>query len=308
MSNALAVLLASLAGLTVLFLAIPLVSDGKIEGVFLALLPLTAIASFEAVQPLGGALQQLEASEAAARRLFDVIDAPPPVIDPTRPLPPPTDYSIEFHNVSFRYAPDEPLALDAVSFRIPSGGRMAVTGASGAGKSTLVNLLLRFWETQAGHICIGGNDMRDYRADDLRALFGVASQHIHLFNGTIRDNLLLAKGDATDDEISAACEVAQLHDFIASLPLGYDTLVGENGLKLSGGERQRIAIARVVLKNASILILDEATANLDSLTEQKVMQALETFMRGRTTLIISHRRAGFEHGDQSIVLEHGHVE
>jgi ABC-type multidrug transport system fused ATPase/permease subunit len=301
-------LLASLAGLTVLFLAIPLVSDGTIEGVFLALLPLTAIASFEAVQPLGAALQQLEMSQAAARRLFDLIDAPPPAKDPVHPLPPPADYSIEFHNVSFRYAPDEQRALDNVSFRLPAGGRMAVTGASGAGKSTLVNLLLRFWETHEGRICIGGNDVRAYHADDLRELLGVVSQHIHLFSGTIRDNLLLAKGDATDDEISAACRIAQVDDFIASLPLGYDTLVGENGLKLSGGERQRIAIARVVLKNAPILILDEATANLDALTEQRVMQALASFMRGRTTLIISHRLAGFEPGDPIIVLEHGHVE
>jgi ATP-binding cassette subfamily C protein CydC len=308
MSIALAVLLASLAGLTVLFLAIPLVSDGTIEGVFLALLPLTAIASFEAVQPLGAALQQLEMSQAAARRLFDLIDAPPPAKDPVHPLPPPADYSIEFHNVSFRYAPDEQRALDNVSFRLPAGGRMAVTGASGAGKSTLVNLLLRFWETHEGRICIGGNDVRAYHADDLRELLGVVSQHIHLFSGTIRDNLLLAKGDATDDEISAACRIAQVDDFIASLPLGYDTLVGENGLKLSGGERQRIAIARVVLKNAPILILDEATANLDALTEQRVMQALASFMRGRTTLIISHRLAGFEPGDPIIVLEHGHVE
>jgi ATP-binding cassette subfamily C protein CydC len=307
MSNALAVLLASLAGLTVLFLAIPLVSGGKIEGVFLALLPLTAIASFEAVQPLGAALQQLETSQAAARRLFELIDAPPPVKDPVHSLPPPTDYSIEFHNVSFRYAPDEPPALDNVSFCLPAGGHVAVAGASGAGKSTLVNLLLRFWETQEGQICIGGNDVRAYHADDLRALLGVASQHIHLFNGTIRDNLLLAKGDATDDEISAACQSAQIHEFIAALPLGYDTLVGENGLKLSGGERQRISIARVILKNAPILILDEATANLDPLTEQKVMRALASFMRERTTLIISHRRAGFEHGDPIIVLEHGRV-
>src|SRR5262249_40582452 len=127
------------------------------------------------------------------------------------------------------------------------------------------------------------------------------------FNGTIRDNLLLANGDATDDEISAACQSAQIDEFIASLPLGYDTLVGENGLKLSGGERQRISIARVILRDAPILILDEAKANLDSLTEQKLMRALESFMQNRTTQIISHRRAGFEPGDQSIVLEHGHV-
>jgi ATP-binding cassette subfamily C protein CydC len=305
MSNALATLLAGLAGLTVLLLAIPLVTGGEIDGVFLALLPLTAIASFEAVQPLGAALQQLEASQAAARRLFELIDAPPAVDDPAHPLPLPTDHSIEFRGVRFRYAPGEPLALDDVSFRIPSGGRMAVTGESGAGKSTLVNLLARFWEAGEGQVCIGGNDVRAYRADDLRDLLGVVSQHVHLFNGTIRDNLLLAKGDATDDEIIAACRQAQIHVWITSLPAGYDTLVGENGLKLSGGERQRLAIARVILKNAPILILDEATANLDALTEQQVMEALKPFMKGRTTLIVSHRRAGFEQADHVMALERG---
>lgn len=307
MAGALAALFASLAGLTILFLAIPLVSGGKIEGVFLALLPLTAIASFEAVQPLGAAMQHLETSQAAARRLFEIIDAPPAVTDSPDPLPSPVDFSIEFHRVSFRYTAGEPLVLDDVSFRILNGERIAIIGASGAGKSTLVNLLLRFWEPQTGEVYIGGTNLSAFRSEDVRQWLGVVPQHPHLFNGTLRDNLLLAKGDATDDEIDTACRAAQLAEFIASLPLGYDTLIGENGLKLSGGERQRIAIARVVLKNAPILILDEATANLDVVTEQKVLQTLETFIRGRTTLIISHRRAGFEHADEILALENGHV-
>lgn len=304
--NALAALLASLAGLTVLILAIPLVSSGKIEGVFLALLPLTAIASFEAVQPLGSALQQLETSQAAARRLFELIDAPP-VLEPLHPLPLPDDCTIEFRGVSFRYTCGEPLALDNVSFRIPNRGRMVVTGPSGAGKSTLVNLLLRFWEPHEGQVMIGGHNVCNYGGDDLRALFGVVPQDIHLFNGTVRDNLLLAKGDASEDEIIEACREAQLHDFITSLPVGYDTVVGENGLKLSGGERQRVAIARVILKAAPILILDEATANLDALTEQELMQALEPFMRDRTTLIVSHRQTSFKNIDQVLTLESGHI-
>jgi ABC-type multidrug transport system fused ATPase/permease subunit len=313
LSNALAVLLTGLAGLTVLLLAIPLVTGGKIDGVYLALLPLTAIASFEAVQPLGVALQQLEASKAATRRLFELIDAPPAVAppavaDPVQPLPlPSANYCIEFRSVHFSYAPDEAPALDNVSFRVPLGGRLAIVGPSGAGKSTIVNLLFRFWEPQRGQILVGGNDIRAYGGDDVRELLGVVSQHTHLFNGTIRDNLLLAKGEASDDEIIAACRQAQIHDFIASLPAGYETTVGQDGMKLSGGERQRIAIARVILKNAPILILDEATANLDVLTERKMMQALETFMRGRTTLMISHREAGFEHVDQIVALEHGRI-
>lgn len=307
LSNALATLFASLAGLTVLMMAIPLVSGGAIDGIFLALLPLTAIASFEAVQPLSAALQHLETSQAAARRIFELLDAPPAIVEPVAPLPLPADYSIEFDNVSFCYAPGDPPALDDLSFRLPSGDSMVVSGPSGAGKSTLVHLLARFWEPQAGSVRIGGNDVRSYSSEELRELLGVATQHIHLFNGTIRDNLLLAKGDATDEQISAACRIVQIHDFIASLPLGYDTLVGENGMKLSGGERQRLSLARVILKDTPIVILDEALANLDALTEREVIQALETFRRGRTTLIISHRRVGFEHIDQRIALEHGRI-
>jgi ABC-type multidrug transport system fused ATPase/permease subunit len=234
-------------------------------------------------------------------------DTPPAVADPASPLPPPTDYSIEFRDVRFRYAPGGPVVLDQVTFRLPTGGHLAVLGQSGAGKTSLVNLLLRFWEAEEGCVCIGGRDVRAYRADDLRRLIGVVPQEIYLFNGTIRDNLLLANGSATDNEIVAACREAQLDDLIASLPHGLDTRVGDNGLKLSGGERQRLAIARVFLKGAPVLVLDEATANLDGATELKVMQALATFMQGRTTLIISHRRAALEPADHMIVLERGRV-
>ena len=194
-----------------------------------------------------------------------------------------------------------------MSVTIPHCGRVAIVGPSGSGKSTLVNLLLRFWEYEEGTIAIGGHDVRDYRADDVRQMIGVVPQQIHLFNSTVRDNLLLANPDATDEQIVAACRQAQLHDFIETLPAGYDTFIGENGLLLSGGERQRLAIARVILKNAPILILDEATANLDALTEQKLAQSLEPFMAGRTVLIISHGRISLPGVDQIIHLENGHV-
>ena len=235
-SNALAALFTSLAGLTVLILAIPLVSTGQIEGVYLALLPLTAIASFEAVQPLSLAWQQLEANLEAGRRLFELIDASPEVVDSAQPSPQPADYSIEISDLDFSYSPAGPPALDRVSLAIPSAGKTALIGPSGAGKSTLVNLLLRFWDYHSGCIRIGGHELHEYQADDVRRMIGVVSQQVDLFNSTLRDNLLLADPDATEEQIQAACKQAELHDFIQTLPSGYDTLIGENGL---AAERRR---------------------------------------------------------------------
>lgn len=289
LGNGLGILLASLAGLTVLGLAIPMATRGQLDGVFLALLPLTAIASFEAVQPLAQAWQNLEASQAAARRLFELIDAEPAVAEPATPSPTPADFSLVVSNLSFAYTPGETPALDDISFSVPTGGRLVVVGPSGAGKSTLVNLLLRFWDYSNGSIRLGGHELREYHPDEVRALFAVVAQDTYLFAGSLRDNLLLADAEASDNEIIAACREAQLDDFIQSLPQGYDTWIGENGLHLSGGERQRLAIARAVLKNAPMLILDEATAHLDAVTAQNVAEALARLMHGRTTLIITHQ-------------------
>jgi thiol reductant ABC exporter CydC subunit len=302
--NGLAALFTSLAALAVLFLAIPLVTAGQIDGVFLALLPLAAIASFEAVQPLAHAWQTLESSQAAARRIFELLDAELAVVDP---LTPPTHQlsnlprlglAIEVRDLRFRYAPDEPLVLDGLSFDVPAGGCLVITGPNGSGKSSLVNLLLRFWDYEGGTICIGGQDLRALPADDVRRLLAVVPQHPHLFNTTIRDNLRLANPAASDDDLVAACQHAQLHDFVQSLPQGYDTLVGENGLLLSGGERQRLAIACALLKDAPIFILDEATSQLDAVTEQHLWQSLAGFMATRTVLIISHWRAGLARCDR----------
>ena len=311
LANGLGALFASLAGLTVLLLAIPLVSGGQIDGVFLALLPLTAIASFEAIQPLNQAAQMLETSQSAARRIFELIDAEPAAPDEPRLPPilsadlPSSSYTIDVRDLRFRYAPDEPYVLDGLSLSVPAGGRVAITGPNGSGKSSLVNLLLRFWDYEEGTIHIGGRNMRELAADDVRALIGVVPQHTHLFNATIRDNLYLANSDASDADLIAACRQAELHDFIQGLPQGYETMIGDNGLLLSGGERQRLAIARAILKGAPILILDEATSQLDALTEQRLLQSLEGFMAGRTTLIISHRRAGLRNVDHIIALDGG---
>jgi ATP-binding cassette subfamily C protein CydC len=306
-SNALAALLASLAGLTVLELAIPLVTAGRIGGIYLALLPLTAIASFEAVQPLSAAWQNLEATQAAASRLFDLIDASPAVPESPGMSPRSENYSLEVRDLCFAYAPGEAPVLDGVSFRVPAAGRVVIVGPSGAGKSTLVSLLLRFWDYSAGSIRLGGHELREYRPDDVRAMITVVAQDTYLFNGSVRDNLLLAAPDASDAEIVAATREAQLHEFIQQLPDGYDTRIGENGLLLSGGERQRLAIARAMLKDAPILILDEATAHLDAETERQIVGALRRLMEGRTTVIIAHRPLGIGPADQLLVLDQGRL-
>lgn len=308
LGSALSGLLANLATLAVLLIAIPLVRVGQIDGVYLALLALAVIAAFEAVAPLPLAFQYLENSLAAARRLFEIVDSEP-VVPPAvqSPLPPPQNYDIVVDRLKFSYDLADLPALNGLTFTLPQGGRLAIVGPSGAGKSTLVNLLLRFWDYQSGHIRLGGHELHRYRPADVRAVMSVVSQRTHLFNGTVRDNLLVAQPQAGPAEIIEAARQAQIHQFIQGLPQGYNTWVGEQGLRLSGGERQRLAIARAILKNAPILILDEATANLDPLTEREVMQALAQLMAGRTTLIITHRLVGLETVDKILVLQGGKI-
>jgi ATP-binding cassette subfamily C protein CydC len=182
-----------------------------------------------------------------------------------------------------------------------------VVGPSGSGKSTLVHLLLRFWEYRQGRILLDGRDLRRFRQEDVRQLMAVVSQNTSLFNGTLRDNLLLARPDATQDALDQAASRAQLLDFIHTLPDGYDTWVGEGGLLLSAGERQRVSIARALLKDAPLLVLDEATANLDALTEREVLRAIHVFMEGRATLMITHRLVGMEWMDEILVLHSGRI-
>ncbi|MFO7532236.1 MAG: thiol reductant ABC exporter subunit CydC [Candidatus Limnocylindrales bacterium] len=301
-SNALGGLFASLAGLTVLVLAIPLVSAGEVEGVFLAALPLAAIAAFEAVQPLSRSLQSLDASRASARRLFELIDAQPAVLDPVEPSAAPATHEIDIRGLSFRYQEAEPWVLQDLDLQVSQGERVAIIGPSGCGKSTLVSLLLRFWDYELGEIRVGGRELRELQADDARAMISVVPQDVHLFNATIEDNLALAAPAADGEAMVHACRIAQLHDFIASLPRGYDTVVGEDGLLLSGGERRRLAIARAVLRDAPIVILDEVTADLDSTTEAALWLALEPWLAGRTALVISHRPTIRAHVDRLVRL------
>jgi len=295
-------ILAGLAGLTVLALAIPSVRDGSIDGVFLAALPLVAFAAFEAIQPLGDAFREVELSRAAAIRTFEIADAPAPVPEPVHALPLPSHPSVELRHVRFRYDERSPLVLDDLSLSLRPGEWLGLTGPSGAGKTTIVGLLLRFADAGSGAVLLDGVDVRRFGSDEVRARIGVVPQQVYLFNGTLRDNLLVADGGADDTRIAQACDRAGLRPFVRSLPSGLDTLVGDDGLKLSGGERQRVAIARVFLKDAPILILDEATANLDAATESEVLANVRDFARGKSALVISHRPAALELADRVITL------
>ncbi|HEY5901317.1 MAG TPA: ATP-binding cassette domain-containing protein, partial [Anaerolineales bacterium] len=198
-------------------------------------------------------------------------------------------------------------ALDHISFSIPRGGNVAVVGPSGAGKSTLGWLLLRFWEAGSGEILLSGRSICDYTQDLVRAQFAFASPHEHFFNTTIRENLRMARPGVSAEDMESAAALARIHETILRTPRGYDTVIGEGGMRLSAGERQRLAIARMLLKDAPILLLDEPTANLDPITEQEVLDTLFEAMKSHTSLLITHRLAGLEHVDQILVMNHGRI-
>jgi len=310
LQNALGDLLMNTAMWVLMILAIPLVATRYIDGVYLGVIGLLILASFEAVQPLASAFQGLGHSLAAAERVFAVTDASPPVIESVAPQPIPADhdgYGLSFEHVYFTYRPGEREVLSDISFNLCQDRRVAIVGPSGAGKSTLGRLVLRFWDPASGVIRLNGQDIRHYALHDLRNLIGIVSQDTYIFNDTLRANLLLARPGASVAEVETAMEQAQLTEFVRQLPQGLKTWVGEQGLRLSGGERQRLAIARAFLKNAPILILDEATANLDPLTERALLDALDGLGQGRTTLYITHRLVAMERMDEILLLDHGRI-
>jgi len=297
----------NLAVWTLLILAIPLVRGGTLDGVLLTPLLLALMAGFEAVLPLPQAAQYLGNSLEAARRLFQIADAEPAIVDPVLPAPPPRAYSLHIEGLRFSYGQEDAPALDGIDLSLAPGRYVAVVGPSGAGKSTLAHLLLRFWEYQDGHILLAGRELREYSQQDVQRLIAVVSQRTHLFNATVRDNLLLARPDASKADMVQAAQQAQIHDFVQSLPQGYDTWIGEQGLRLSAGQRQRLAVARAILKGAPILLFDEPTANLDALTERSLVETLCGLAVGRTTLIITHRLVGLECADEVVVLRAGRI-
>ena len=238
-------------------------------------------------------------------RIFEYFDMPNPIQSPENGRKPDvTDADIVYRHVVFSYDPEKPLLKD-IDFTVPGGKMYAIVGPSGSGKSTVVNLIPRLYDVVGGSVSIADVDVRDFDLSYLRAQIGVVTQDSYLFNGTIRENLLYAKEDATQEELDAACYIAKLSDFIAEQPDGYETVVGNRGLKLSGGEKQRLSIARVILKDPKILILDEATSALDSITENAIQEALEALMDGRTSIVIAHRLSTILKADRILVVKDG---
>jgi len=309
-------LLTNLCMLTILIYAIQSVSQGQLAGILLGVLALGALMSFEAVQPLPVAAQNLEANRAVGRRLYELVDATPIVNDPIEPLLLPEDNHLSVKELSFQYPTqvskglsraNSDFGLENISFSLPQGKHIAIVGPSGAGKTTLINLLQRFWEYQHGSVQLSGNELHQYRQEAIRRRIAVIPQSTYLFSTTIKQNLLIARPEASEDEIIHAAQAAHLHDTIQTFPDRYDTWVGEHGLHLSAGERQRLAIARALLKDAPLLILDEPSSNLDPATEVEVLNSIKKLSLGRSTITITQRFVGLEAMDEILVLKDGQL-
>jgi len=287
----------------VLWALLPQLRSGAVSGITLSAIVFGVTASFEAFQPLSGSFQHIEADIRAGDRLFEIIDAEPEVKAPTQPIPFPAEQHVEFKELTFTYPGNSRPALDRVSISVPQGKRVAIVGPSGAGKSTITSLLVRFWNPSTGTITIGGREITSFDPETLRRNIAVVSQKTYLFGQSIRENLKLAKPEANDDELERALSLAGLE----SLHTRLDDWAGQHGMNLSGGERQRIAIARMILQDAPIIVLDEATANLDAITEEAVLETIDQACKNKTVLAITHRLHRMERFDEIIVLNEGRI-
>jgi ATP-binding cassette subfamily B multidrug efflux pump len=257
---------------------------------------------------LGFIISQMSQASASANRVFEILDAHNEVTDkPDAIVLPPIQGEVTFDNVAFRYFGSTELVLNGVSFHAIPGETLAILGATGSGKSSVINLIPRFYDVTGGRILIDGHDLRDVTIESLRRQIGIVLQETNLFTGTIRDNIAFGRPDATDDEVVAAAKAAAAHDFIAGFPDGYATSVGERGATLSGGQKQRIAIARALLLNPRILILDDSTSAVDVQTEVLIQHALDGLMKGRTSFVIAQRISTVLNADKIIVLEKGRI-
>jgi thiol reductant ABC exporter CydC subunit len=290
------------AGATVAaVLAVAVASD--IDRVLVATIALLALASFDAVTPLVAAARELSVTRSAGRRVVELTDRIPLVRDPEEAVPQaPRGAPIGLEGVTARYPTEDQPALHALTLPLPPGSRIALVGPTGAGKTTVTNLLLRFLDPEEGRVTIAGRDIREYRQDDVRAMFAVAGQDAHVFNSTIRANLQLARPDATEAELWGALREARLDLWVSTLPDGLETLVGEDGERLSGGQRQRLTLARALLTRAPVLVLDEPTAHLDPETAEALVHDIFAAAEGRTVLLITHRPEGLDLVDEVVTL------
>ena len=298
-----------LGGLAVVVAGAMLVDAGHLDSAMLPLLTLLAMAAFLPISEISNVSRQLADTLGSTRRLYAVNNEPVPVTDGPGVAVPNTvgGVPIEIEGVDFQYEAGNRQALNGAGFKAQAGKTIALVGPSGAGKTTIAHLLMRFWDPQHGTIRLGGYDLRDYVLDDLRGQIALVAQDTYLFNDTLRANILIARPETSEAELTATLERASLGEFVAGLPDGLETQVGERGMRLSGGQRQRVAIARAFLKDAPVLILDEATSHLDAVNEQAVRQALEELMAERTTLVIAHRLSTVRGADQIVALNEGRV-
>jgi ATP-binding cassette, subfamily C, bacterial CydC len=303
LADGLGLLVTGVTVAAVLALAVDASGHGRLDKVLIAMLALLALASFEAVTPLAAAARELSATLAAGRRILELTDQRASVLDSATPAPlPPWPFAVALEGASARY-PGQPLpALHGMSLRLAPGERVALVGPSGAGKTTVVNLLLRFLAPEEGRLTLGGRDVRDYRQDDVRSAFAVAGQDAHLFSASIADNVRLGRPEAAEPEVEQALRQARIWDWVASLPDGLGTQVGEAGSELSGGQRQRIVLARALLAGAPVLVLDEPTAHLDHDTASALMRDVMAVADDRTVLLITHRDEGLELVDRTVQL------
>jgi ATP-binding cassette subfamily C protein CydC len=310
LTEALGFLLSQLTMVAALYVAVSLVAAGRMSGVQLAVVALAVQSSFEAVLPLPQCIYFLQESRAAAERLLALTDAHPEIANGGCSVAVESTYGLAIKNLTFSYPGAHHPALRKVNIFVKPGGKIAIIGPSGAGKTTIVDLLLRFFEYQQGQIDFGGTivkNLKDFEPELLRQCFGVITQQTHVFNHSIRDNILLARPTATLAELTAVIKAVKLDKLIASLPTGLDTSVGQNGQVLSGGERQRLAIARVLLKNAPVILCDESTTGLDSVTERAILAEMAVLFAAKTVITITHRLTNLAAMDCIYVLDQGRI-
>jgi ATP-binding cassette subfamily C protein CydCD len=284
------------------------VSSGDMPLAALLMILMVGVEAYRPLRELRSLMHQGMVAQASAQAVFELLDASPLVPDQaaardSEPLPP----TLEFDAVTFAYPGGRSPAHRNLSFKVEAGERIGIVGESGSGKSSIVKLLLRQYDPQAGAVRLGGRDLRELGLDDIRSHLAVVNQDTYLFHGTVEDNLRFGKPDASREELESAARAANAQEFIARLPQGYDTVIGERGIRLSGGQRQRIAIARALLRDAPVLILDEALSSVDAENEAIIQQALDRLMKGRTTLILAHRLSSVVESDRILVMEHGEV-